>query len=177
MYLPVWKSAPFIRILIPIIAGILLQWYLPLSAAFIKIAWSVSLFSLLILSFLPLSFRFFYQSLHGLFITTLIAFTGMLIIHQNYLPNQKQWFGHYYNDSSGVIVIVDEPISERSNTYKTTVAVKQLVGEGHTKAVNGKILFYISKDSLRPELNYGDKLFFSGHNPPGVPEKRRLDQD
>jgi hypothetical protein len=28
---PVWKHAPFIRLLIPLMFGIMLQWYLPLS--------------------------------------------------------------------------------------------------------------------------------------------------
>ena len=52
--IPAWKAAPFIRLLVPFIGGIMLQWYVGFSLAIIIIAIICFTIAYLLFRFFPL---------------------------------------------------------------------------------------------------------------------------
>jgi competence protein ComEC len=60
--IPIYKTAPFIRLLLPLIAGVILQWYVQITLAVIVIAAVSFGIAILLFNFLPLALRFKYKS-------------------------------------------------------------------------------------------------------------------
>ncbi|MFZ1372004.1 MAG: hypothetical protein WAR78_16590, partial [Ferruginibacter sp.] len=66
--IPVWKKAPFTRLLIPLIAGIMLQWYFQISITFIASALISFCIAFFLFLLLPIAFRFTLKPLQGFII-------------------------------------------------------------------------------------------------------------
>ncbi len=64
-----WYKAPFLRLTIPLIAGILIQWYGQFSIHLMIGAFCVLLIFVIAYQFLPLSKKFIFSFLGGAFIT------------------------------------------------------------------------------------------------------------
>ena len=65
---------------------------------------------------------------------------------------------HFYR------AIVASKIQERSKSYRTELKISQIKLKSGWKVAQGKIMFYIRKDSLTPipQLSYGDELLIKG---------------
>ncbi len=156
--IPIWKKAPFIRLLLPLIIGILLQWYqqFPIAVAVVgTISFTVAY---LLFHLFPLAVRFKLQPLQGIILHLLLLAIGMLITWQKDVQHSNNWFGHYYHDSDYLVVRIDEPLIEKSKSYKADGYVESVIHNDSLFNSKGKILLYFSKDSLEPALVYGDKI-------------------
>ena len=156
--IPIWKKAPFIRFLLPLMAGIILQWYLQfilqdIITAFICFSTAYCLFLML-----PIALRFKMQALHGLIIQLLIVALGAWLTWQQDVRHNKKWYGNYYKDGSYLIVRIDEPLVEKNKSFKADGYVETVVQDGKAIAAEGKLLLYFSKDSVETNLKYGDKI-------------------
>ena len=92
----IWKTAPFIRILISLIAGILVQWYLQLAPL---IWWSprICIAAGVLFFYISLSNRYKLGFLNGLFLLISFVTIGALLAWNHDIRNSKNWVGHYYN--------------------------------------------------------------------------------
>ncbi len=159
--LPVWKKAPFIRLLLPLVAGILLQWYLQFSVA-ICIVGAISFTIAYLLFFLfPIAVRFKLQSLQAIILNLLLISFGLIITWQKDIQHTSSWFGQYYHDSDFLLVRIDEPLIEKSKSFKADGYVESLMHNDLQISCTGKVLLYFSKDSLQPPLQYGDKILIN----------------
>jgi len=168
--IPLWKEAPFLRLLIPFAIGILLQWNF--SPGIRWIIWVLVSFvtALIIQSFSTLSFRFRHSILTGLLLNGILLIAGVMNTHYNYLPNRPNWIGHLYGDSMLVIARLEEPLSEKARSYKSVASVR-IIKNNQSIPVNGRIILYFQKDSLSvsndtsqsstQHLQYGSELLFS----------------
>jgi len=104
IWIPIWKKAPFLRLLLPLIAGILLQWYFQYD--WIQIIFAAIGFTLAFVLFqlLPLSLRFKLQALQGLIINLIIIVAGLTLTYQKDIRHQQSWFGNFYHDSAYLVV-------------------------------------------------------------------------
>ena len=159
--IPIWKTAPFCRLLIPLIMGIVLQWYQQLPLYFIMIFFAVFLVAILLFSFMPLALQFRFRGLLGALFFLLIAGFGLLISRQKDVRNNSDWFGHQYNDSSLLLIRIDEPLIERTKSYKVTGYVEQVVNGSVVTPAAGKLFIYFAKDSAAGSLRYGDEILVS----------------
>src|SRR4051812_31242572 len=77
--IPIWKKAPFASLLVPVITGILLQWYLQPPVKLI--GQSAACFSIAFIAFqlLPLAARFKFQVLQALIINLMMVTIGLFI--------------------------------------------------------------------------------------------------
>ncbi len=157
-YVPFWKAMPFIRLLLPFITGILLQWYMQFSLPLIIIAAVCFTIALLLFSFLPLSVRFKLRPLQGVIIYLLIACFGLLVTWRKDIRNNNNWYGNYYKDSTCLIVRIDEPLIEKTRSYKADGYVEAIIKGDTIIKGEGKLLLYFSIDSALPTLHYGDKI-------------------
>src|SRR6266566_10122775 len=92
---PVWKDAPFLRLVIPLILGIILQWYLHTGLIF---DWSFFFASFVLLLLFQFSkpftvFKFYW--INGILLNILLLCTGMLLTRYNDGSNQTGWINHF----------------------------------------------------------------------------------
>ncbi len=160
--IPLWKKAPFIRVLLPFLAGILAQHYLLCSAdKIIFLTAGTSLFYF-IFSVIPLGYKYSFQWIQGLMLSCIVAFAGMFCIWQKDVRNDNNWYGHHYNDSSTLVIKINEPLIEKDKSIKAEGKVESIINNDITKKVTGKILIYFAKDELLRLPKYGDNILVVG---------------
>jgi competence protein ComEC len=159
--IPVWKTAPFLRLVLPLMAGVIVQWYLKMP--FLGIVWVILSFTLayFLFYFLPLSLKFTIQPLQGFLLNCILLSFGLLITWNKEIRHTKDWYGNYYADSDYVVVTVSEPLAEKNKSYKADCYVEGIVNNGAFIPCKGKLLLYFSKDSGVNQLRYGDQLLFN----------------
>ena len=159
--IPIWKTSPLLRLLLPFIAGIVVQWYWPIPLPVILLSAASFTLAYLLFYLLPLSFQFKLQSLQGLLINLFILTAGLVITWQKDIRHSNNWYGNFYHDSDYIIVRIDEPLTEKTKSYKAEGYVESVVSNDSLIPCNGKLLLYFSKDSAVKQLHYGDKILIS----------------
>ena len=157
----IWKTAPFLRLLVPLIAGIILQYYFTFPPHKIVIAGIILIVSNIIFRFLPLVYRFRLPGFQGIFIALIILCLGMLLTRQKDIRNESTWYGNYYDSSSYILATLIEPPAEKAKSYKVLATVESIITKDTTYSARGNILLYFAKDSGQKSPKYGDKIIIS----------------
>ncbi len=156
-----FKKYPFVRLLIPLIIGIIAEWYLSILFIVPAIGCCVTIIFLIGFNLFLSSFRKFYWNwLPGIMVLLTFAFIGMLITWQQNIQTSKEWYGRNYSPGDYVLVTINEPLVEKTNSYKALAAVCEINKKGHWFAAKGNLLVYFKKDSLKPALQYGSCIMF-----------------
>lgn len=154
-----WKEAPFIRLIVPFLVGVLLQWYGHTNAITGWVLMTGSCIALFVFSFSGLSVQFSFQWINGCSLYTLIASVGMLITYHNDIRYHPKWVNKYYSVGNTIKASIEEPLSEKKQSFRTLASVQVTIrSNGVMKASKGNILIYFEKDSLSSSLQYGDQL-------------------
>ena len=156
--IPVWKKAPFIRLLLPLMAGILLQWYLQIPLQFIVTAFISLGVAFFLFLLLPIALRFKMQPLQGFIIQLIFVALGAWLTWQKDVRHHNNWYGNFYKEGSYLVVRIDEPLVEKNKSFKADGYVEAVVQDGKTIPAEGKLLLYFSKDSFKTNLAYGDRI-------------------
>jgi competence protein ComEC len=158
---PVWKKAPFLRLLLPIAAGILLQWSFNIDLKFIIL--SAVLFSAICIAFflLPLSLLYKLRVIHGIVLNFLLIVCGSFVTWQKDIRNDPKWFGKIYHDSDQLIISISEPLIKKNRSYKAGAEIVNIISRDSLSGARGRIIIYFEKDSLPPALKYGDRIIFN----------------
>ena len=161
-WIPVWKKAPFLRLLIPVIIGILLQWYIQFDLA--EIVLTAFCFTVAFIAFqlLPLVLRFKIQPLQGFLMSLMLIVLGVFITYQKDIRHNEKWFGNVYHDSDYIIATINEPLLEKNKSYKADAVVENILQNDTVINTTGKIIIYFEKDSANQvQLKYGDKILIN----------------
>ena len=156
--IPIWKKAPFIRLLLPLIAGIMLQWYFQIPVAVIVAALVSFSIAFLLFLLLPIALRFKLKPLQGFIIQLVFIALGAWLTWQKDIRHNNNWYGNYYRDGNYLVVRIDEPLIEKNKSFKADGYVESIIENGKTIPCKGKLLLYFSKDSTETNLNYGDRI-------------------
>ncbi len=159
--IPIWKTAPFLRILPPLIAGILLQWYLQIPLFPILIGIACFTISFLLFSFLPDAVKFKVFPIRGVAINLLWLAAGALLSWQKDVRHNENWYGNFYTDSSYIIATINEPVVGKTKSYKADAIVEAVLTNDSIITCKGKLLLYFSKDSSVNQLHYGDQILIN----------------
>jgi len=159
--IPIWKTAPITRLLIPFIIGILLQWYLQVSVWLIICFTAVFGIAFFLSSFLSLAKKFKWAFLQGLLLQLMLITIGMLVTWNKDIRHHHKWYGNFYKEGDFIIATINEPLVEKAKSFKAGASIHQLIRNDTAIAGEGKLLLYFSKDSLVPGLAYGDKILIS----------------
>jgi competence protein ComEC len=159
--IPAWKTAPFIRLLIPLITGIVLQWHIQIDLAPIALALTCFAVAYSACFLLPLRLRYRWQWLQGGLLNLLLVAVAAFVTYQKDIRHGSQWFGHTYHDSDYLIVRINEPLTEKAKSFKAEAVIESLVNNDSSHAVKGKLLLYFAKDSSMPNLQYGDRILLN----------------
>jgi len=155
-----WKKAPFARLIIFFAAGIIVQWYLQIPVRFLWAGAGIAFFAIIPFSFSSLVTRFRFSLLIGLCFYLLLFFTGCILACYSDIQHHPRWFGKMYSENDVVIARLEEPLSEKSKSYKAVASITGLKNDSAAFKTNGRIIIYFRKDSLLPALGYGSQLLF-----------------
>jgi len=182
-----WKKTPFLKLLLSLITGIILQWAFQVNVYSLWLALSICIILLIGFFFTPFFSRFRFAHLSGLMAVFIFICTGALLIWYKDIRNNRQWFGNSYSAGNTMITALDEPPVEKTKSIKANATVIYLIQDGKTIPVNGKIILYFKKDqpegqagSSLQELSYGTQVIFktplqeikNSGNPGGFDYKR-----
>ncbi|HEX8331239.1 MAG TPA: ComEC family competence protein, partial [Segetibacter sp.] len=155
-----WKQVPFIRLLLPFIAGIILQWYLQFSFQLLQVAGVICIVLSLLFFFLPVAKKFSLRGVQGIFIQGLMFVIGGLITYDKDIRHDDSWVGHHYKDSSAVLVTLQEPLVEKTKSFKALASIDAVQVNRKWQKVKGNILIYFKKDSISLPFKYGSQIVF-----------------
>jgi competence protein ComEC len=155
-HIPFWKTSPVVRLLFPLLAGIMTQWYLRFSLDLIVVCIGSFASAFILLFFLPASSIYLVKKFQGVIFHCLIISVALLLTWNKDSRHQASWYGHANKDSSVLLVKVNEVLVEKTRSYKADAVVIAVMNGNEKKATSGKLLIYFSKDSTAPALEYGD---------------------
>ncbi len=154
----IWKKASFLRLLIPVITGILIEYYAKLSIDNIIFAALIALSIFLLFHFLPLAYKFKFRTIAGIILTFLLLSLGMFLLWNKNLSNHADWYGNYADSSSYLVVTIKEPLIEKNKSCKAIAQAHTVIKKDSVYNAVGKLLLYISKDSVASSITYGSKI-------------------
>jgi competence protein ComEC len=155
-----WHEYPILRLVVPLIVGILYylivpQWAPPLIS---------SLIMLLIVAFLAWPrqylFPYKYRYFSGFFIYFTLFVFGITLTKYHNDTLHKEYFGHHLSDAKYIQATVSELPEEKTKSIKLIISVDELGTEIGHKKTEGLAVLYLQKDSLAKTVVYGDVLFF-----------------
>lgn len=133
--------------MIPLTAGLLVQMHIPLPVDLILMGCIVCLAGWMFPLLLSVRKRFAYRHLQGVCILGCVSFLAMLMMHQQDIRQQRSWIGYHLQDTSTLMVVLQEPPVRKRNSWKAEASV-----DG---GLTGTMLLYFRTD---PSLHYGDRL-------------------
>lgn len=140
--LPLWKLAPFTRLLFPAIAGILAGWYLQIPGWVSSSLAGIGFSGYLCFHFFSTSLLFRGYWLQGLFLMLTVASLFISLTIWADPRSQKSWYGHQHEPEAFVLIVQDQPVI-RANYYKTEVIVSEVMANGHQYKTSGMLYLYI----------------------------------
>lgn len=162
--IPIWKNIPTLRILVPLIVGIISAWYFQVSFVIAAIIAAASVCSFLfyyVFKAHHYSSLFFGSGISFLFIALAIA-----LVQLKQPAFDKSWAGHHYKTKDIVTIRLLEPLSEKEKSYKALAEFVSVTDSTHTTAVSGKLMLYFRKDSIQSALQYGSFIVTEKLIPP-----------
>lgn len=158
------QRTPFLRLLIPVVTGIILYQYIkfPLWILWVLFVVSITLITtnlLLKKSFIQYKFRWLFGCGIFLFFTTLFYFLS-------YKAEQKNQFEHIGKKGFYEVELVSMPM-EKVRSYLYEVKILQFSDSALFTPSSGRAYLYFQKDSAVSTLLYGDRLLVEAEfNPP-----------
>ena len=154
----IWKKAPFIRFLIPLIAGIILQRHLEIQLTVLWVILIVSSTIMVAFFFIPFFERYKLSVVTGVAVAGMFTAIGGLLTWHNNIYHDENWFGKKYKKvNSLVLTLLENPV-EKTKSYKTNASVDLVLQEDTCINTKGTIILYFKKDSSLPNFEYGSQL-------------------
>ena len=154
----IWKEAPFLRLLIPLAAGILLQYFLPITKSFNGLILICSALLLTFSLFLPLPSFFGWGWMMGLAIhLSFLSLGRLLMITRQDIPVSLD----NIPGGNGLLIakLENEPV-KKSGSYKSIASIQGLCyGHAYFRE-REKVFIYFRGDSLPAELHTGALIIF-----------------
>lgn len=157
MFLPVWKSAPLLRVVIPVICGIALQdrFAVPgavyLAATILLILWGFQ--------FLPDRLRMRFTSVQGISWMVVWLSAGACLRAGADIRLQPNWMGHFTEDSTLIwnLQLTEDPV-QKGRSVQSTAKLVSVLKNGREIPVSGWVLLKCASDSVAVHLHAGQQL-------------------
>ena len=153
----IWKSVPMLRLLLPLIAGILLQVYFEIHLVIIVSVFIIALLLFIIINFLSTSAKYQINWLIGIYFSLIFMCLGAAICYLNNSEHNESNIFKNYKNNDVIISAIQEPLVDKAKSYKALAKAETVINQ-QIKTVKGNILVYFKKDSSKPELHYGSRI-------------------
>lgn len=157
--IPIWKEAPFLRIIIPFVAGILIQFYLELPIWVYGILAPVCAAYIAVFATLHVSYRFRHYWLAGLMINALLLSCGGIITCLKNTRHQNCVISNLNSLASTIVVTLEEPLVEKNKSFKAVASLYYLNKNGAVPSKE-KIIVYFQKDTSLSNISYNSCIAF-----------------
>lgn len=151
MFVNLWKRAPFLRLITPLITGMIvgLHTHFPFIPIFFACFLTGCFFPL------PVTWRFALRNFSGACLLLGVFCFGMLLMQHADIRRYGDWIEHHAQDTCRLIAILQEPPVKKTNSWKAEAKVVAVMNDQKVKPVRGHIFLYFRE---QPSLHYGDKL-------------------
>ena len=156
-----WKRAPFIRLVIPLIIGIVLQYNFQFSLLSILFSLLFFISAFFISKFFAISFQYKIPFLLGFVITLILISTGILITFIKDIRHVKNWYGNNLAVTNQLVIKINEPKQEKAGSYKAECLIESNIINDTAVKTTGKIFAYFTKNKNSEKLQYGDRLLIN----------------
>lgn len=153
-----WRSVPFIRLLIPFVAGIIIMRYCPVSLGVLSVIAILSFTMGSAFRLIPRSSYYRWRWINGMVLNVLMFCLGCCIMYSRTLSNDRNWIGLYAGETGFVSATLSEPLTQKTNSYKTVAAIQCVRINDEWKPACGNLLLYFKKDSIAPSVTYGAQI-------------------
>jgi competence protein ComEC len=157
-FIPIWRTAPFLRVIIPLICGILASHYLAgwwqwwpfvLATVIIFFLWA---------HWMALSF----PKLYGIALFGCWLVLGAALYRLSRFENHTDFIGKQYQKGALVAATLTTPPEPKAKSFRAEATVRQWdSATGSWKALSGKVILYFAKDSFPAGLGMGSKIAFT----------------
>ncbi|MEZ4884419.1 MAG: ComEC/Rec2 family competence protein [Chitinophagales bacterium] len=158
-----WEAAPLLRILLPLVIGILLFINFEVPTQFLSITLllpiAICFMILFVLRRQKWAYRF--RWIFGTLLALALIMVGFERTKQTTEILQKEHFSRFLSDSSLVLMQLEAPLEEKEKTFKAEVKILQVANGNQIDKVIGKALVYFQKSEDVSELKYGDVVLTS----------------
>jgi competence protein ComEC len=155
-----WKEAPFFRLLIPLIAGILLQYFFPITKSRNGLVLICSAFVLLFSLFMRPNSLFGWGWMIGISIQLIfLSFGRWLLVCQRDITVS----GSFPNDPprNGLLMArLENDPEKRARSFKCLATIQDWCSDRRCILENEKILLYLQTDRLPDKMGMGAVLVF-----------------
>jgi competence protein ComEC len=152
-----WQTVPFVRILLPFIAGILIAVYAETGLLTVMLFSAAAVFVHVFLTWSSLGRSYNYRWFHGLVINLIFLTAGIAFVQLKSELSAEDHFSKFREYDFAVVTITEPPV-QKAKSFKLLGRVSSLIGDSGEIAVSGNILLYLEKDSLSSALSYGDNI-------------------
>lgn len=158
--LPFWKDAPFIRILLPFVAGIAMSYYCAVPSIAMIVCGVLSVAGLVAFSGIKLHWQHQYGLVRGLLFNTLIGCFGACVAKDKNPFRYKGSIERYRTGPLVYVASLGEPPLEKKSSWKSLSSLTSL--QSPVGVIDGgtNIILYFKKDSSRPPPVYGSRVAF-----------------
>lgn len=143
---------PFFRLLLPLIAGIWLGWELEIGWKVPAVIFIINLSVFLWLQKLELQHQYRWSWLRGIAASFCFATAGAILCWLHNTKHHPQWIG---NKTGLIKLVLNEPLSKKTNSYKTEATILAIQNGKYWKAQKGKAILYFAKTADLQKLDYG----------------------
>ena len=155
------RQWPYVRLLIPFVAGILFQVSFPIPQAWVLGLFLLSnamLLSLFIWQHISPDYhrRWFFGA--SLYLLLFISGSALLSLNMNRIN-----FTHFDMGNNEFVAIVTEAPEEKPRSFKIILDIERIKSNEGWIKTRGKALVYLEKDSLAEKLFIGDQLAVRGN--------------
>lgn len=155
------KHNPVIRLLLPLIVGIVFQWYMQFSFIVSASSFAISLIIFFLMGAWG-NFKSWQRApWRGLSLTVAIIAGGMVITWLKDVRSHPDWLSQQYQPGDLVIATLDEPLVLKERSYKAVASLVALLKDGKKISCSGNIIIYLKRDSINSCLLAGDRLLFN----------------
>ena len=156
-----WQKAPALKLLAPLVTGIVLQWYVQLSLRRMFITAVLLVLALLVPPLVSHFKKYRWRAAQGIVLNLLLAVSGMLLVYVNDIRNHRSWFARQYTTGDVLELRLEEPLAEKQNSFKAIASVQSIIRKKQKISCTGKMIVYLRKDSFANKPGYGNRLLIS----------------
>ncbi len=172
----IWHQYPFVRLLVPFIAGIAVAIIsgMPVTVPLWLFTGLIILFTVIVFV-KPLRIPYKLRWILGLLLNFILFVTGYQLTYLNTPLFDKNNVSNFTSGFDEFIVRIDEPVVEKANSFKVIARVLSVKDSTGWERAGGKVILYFEKDGRVGDIKYGDVLILNSTlqrvEPPHNPEE------
>lgn len=158
-----WKQAPFLRLIVPLTAGITCTWLLPARVTVYPTFMWLSLSGIGLLFLLAVNIRRLSPAAVTAIIYLLVFVTGAALTLFHDAGKRADFAGRVLHDSSLVVLRLRERPVEKLASWKAEADIAAVRNGDSFYPASGRALLYFQKEDQPPRLDYGDIIVAANH--------------